>query len=239
MADLVEKNPDAVLGLATGETMLPVYRRLAEWHRAGLSFARVTTFNLDEYIGLSPGDPRSYHHYMEKTFFDLVDIDRSRAHVPKGDAADPESEARRFEAAIAEVGGIDLQLLGIGENGHIGFNEPFSSFSSRTRVTELSESTRKANSRFFEPGQPIPHLAITMGIGTILESRTCILLATGEKKAAAIARMIEGPIDPACPAAALRRHEESILVLDAVAANALTRADDHRRIATDCNETCE
>lgn len=228
LAKQVTIKSDAVLGLATGETMLSVYRLLANWNQKGLSFRNVSTFNLDEYIGLASEDPRSYHHYMQEMFFNLVDIDRSNTCLPKGDAVDPEAEATRFELAIRQAGGIDLQLLGIGENGHIGFNEPFSSFSSRTRVTTLSDETRKANSRFFAMGQTVPHLAITMGIGTILESRTCVLLATGKQKATAIAAMAEGPIDPVCPASALQLHQDAIVVLDAPAAAELSGPDCER-----------
>lgn len=210
-----------VIGLATGETMRPVYARLAALHRAGRAdFAGVTSFNLDEYVGVPPAHPASFHAFMREALFDHVNIDPARCHLPRGDAADPAAEAQRYEAAIAAAGGIDLQLLGIGRNGHLAFNEPTSSLGSRTRVKTLTEATRIANAPAFAP-DPVPRHAITMGIATILAARACLLLATGEAKAAAVARMVEGPLGADCPATALQMHPSATVVLDGAAASRL------------------
>jgi glucosamine-6-phosphate deaminase len=207
------------LGLATGSTMLPLYARLVEACRAEkISFRNAFSFNLDEYVGISRDDPGSFHAYMQAHLFALIDIARGRTHIPDGNARDIAAEARRYEALISAAGGIELQLLGIGGNGHIGYNEPGSAFSSRTRVVELEEATRRANAGGF-PGRALaPARAITMGIGTILEARHILLLATGSEKAAAIAAAIEGPLTPACPASALRLHRQVHVVCDAAAA---------------------
>lgn len=227
----VRARPDTVLGLATGGTMLPLYARLVAAHAAGaVSFARVTTFNLDEYIGLSPEHPCSYHTYMRAAFFDHVDIDRTRTHLPQGDSADPVAESQRYEALITSCGGIDLQLLGIGQNGHIGFNEPTSSLGSRTRIKTLTASTRAANAGYFDRSEDIPAHAITMGIRTILEARHCLLLATGAAKAAAAAAMIEGPLSAACPASALQMHPAATVVLDRDAARDLRLRDYYQHV---------
>lgn len=222
VARTVKGKADSVLGLATGGTMLPLYEALAQRHRnAGLSFSQVTSFNLDEYIGLSPEHPCSYHHYMQEVFFGRVDIDTSRTYLPKGDADDPQAASDAYEALIADVGGIDLQLLGIGHNGHIGFNEPTASLGSRTRIKTLTASTRRANQRYFSSFEETPRYAITMGVATILAARECLLLATGEGKAEAVASMIEGPLSAACPASALQLHPRATVVLDAAAARQL------------------
>ncbi len=218
LIDELRARPASVLGLATGGTMEPLYERLRASHREGLSFAQATTFNLDEYVGLGPDHPRSYHAYMREKLFDQVDIDPSRAHLPRGDTADPHAEAAAYEDAIGRAGGIDLQLLGLGANGHIGFNEPMSSLASPTRIKTLTRSTRDANRRFFEGAEPVPRFAITMGIGTILRARACVLLATGAGKAGAAARMIEGPVSAACPASALQMHPRATVMLDRAAA---------------------
>ena len=213
--------PDSVLGLATGGTMIPVYAELRAAYRAGrISFARATTFNLDEYLGLPPSDPRSYRATMRDHLFDHVDIDPAFTHLPHGDAPDVEAEAARYEAAIAAAGGIDLQLLGIGRNGHIGFNEPTSSLASRTRVKTLTAETQAANARYFPAGDT-PRFALTMGVGTIMDARQCLLLATGEAKAEAVAAMIEGPVSAACPASILQMHRHATVVLDRAAASQL------------------
>lgn len=217
--------PDTVLGLATGGTMLPLYGRLIAAHRDGLSFARATTFNLDEYVGLPPDHPASYHAYMRQHLFCHIDIDPTRTHLPRGDAPDPVAEAARYEALIAAAGGIGLQLLGIGRNGHIGFNEPISSLASRTRVKALTESTRAANSPYFAPGETPPTHAITVGVATILSAGECLLLATGADKAPAVAAMVEGPLAAICPASALQLHPRATVVLDRDAASALRLTD--------------
>uniref|UniRef100_A4X018 Glucosamine-6-phosphate deaminase n=1 Tax=Cereibacter sphaeroides (strain ATCC 17025 / ATH 2.4.3) TaxID=349102 RepID=A4X018_CERS5 len=222
VARTITDTPAAVLGLATGATMLPLYQALAQRHREdGLSFSRTTSFNLDEYIGLAPDHPCSYHTYMRDAFFGHVDIDPDRAHLPKGDAADPVAASHDYEALIEAAGGIDLQLLGIGRNGHIGFNEPTASLGSRTRIKTLAESTRRANRRYFASFDETPRYAITMGVATILASRACLLLATGEAKADAVARMVEGPLSAACPASALQLHARATIILDDAAASAL------------------
>ncbi|MCL3883169.1 glucosamine-6-phosphate deaminase [Marivita sp. GX14005] len=226
VARTVAAQPKAVLGLATGGTMLPLYEELARRHREeGLSFAGVTSFNLDEYIGLAPDHPCSYHHYMEKAFFSHVDIDRARAHLPKGDAPDPQAASEAYEALIADAGGIDLQLLGIGQNGHIGFNEPTASLGSRTRIKTLTQSTRRANQRYFASFEDTPQYAITTGVATILESRKCLLIATGAAKARAVRQMVEGPVSAVCPASALQLHARATVVLDEEAAAELTLRD--------------
>ncbi len=230
LAGAVRRNPAGVLGLATGGTMLPVYDRLRRHHAEGLSFAGITTFNLDEYVGLAPDHPRSYHRYMREALFAHIDVDPARTHLPRGDAADPQAEADRYEALIAACGGIDLQLLGLGKNGHIGFNEPTSSLGSRTRVKTLTRDTREANRRFFAGDEETPRYAITMGIGSILEARECLLLATGPDKAAAVAAMVEGPLSAVCPGSALQLHRRATVVLDRAAAAGLALTDYYEHV---------
>lgn len=226
IAARLRHRPDSTLGLATGGTMEAVYARLIARHRAAeCSFAGAETFNLDEYVGLRPDHPCSYWHYMREQLFDHVDIDPARFHLPRGDAPDPEAEAARYEAAIAGAGDIDLQLLGLGGNGHIGFNEPTSSLASLTRIKTLTRSTREANARFFDRPGDVPKLAITMGIATILRAREVVLLAYGAAKADAAAAMIEGPLSAACPASALQMHRKATVVLDEAAASNLRLRD--------------
>ncbi|MFV0292004.1 MAG: glucosamine-6-phosphate deaminase [Paracoccus sp. (in: a-proteobacteria)] len=233
IADHVQARPDAVLGLATGGTMLPLYEKLVEQHRKGLSFARVTTFNLDEYVGLAPEHPASYHSYMRDILFRHIDIDSRRTHLPHGDAPNPNAEADRYEMLIETAGGLSLQLLGIGHNGHIGFNEPTSSLASRTRVKTLTESTRTANQRFFGPGEIPPEYAITMGVGTIMSARECLLLATGPAKAEIMATMIEGSVSATCPASVLQMHPHATIVLDRAAAANLKLTDYYQHVHPD------
>lgn len=216
--DLIRTKPDAVLGLATGGTMEPVYAKLIAAHRDGLSFAQVTSFNLDEYLGLPASHPASYRATMQTLLFDHIDIDPTKTHLPNGMAADPAAEAAEYERKIAASGGIDLQLLGIGRNGHIGFNEPGSTATSRTRVVELTSSTIDANARFFAHGMTQPNQALTMGIGTIMEARSIAVLATGAAKAEALSRALAGPIDQACPASFLRKHSVVSWIADVEAA---------------------
>ncbi|MCD6444643.1 glucosamine-6-phosphate deaminase [Candidatus Bathyarchaeota archaeon] len=222
IAEAVRSKPDIVLGLATGGTPLGCYRELIRMHREeGLSFSRVTTFNLDEYVGLPPSHPQSYHYYMFHNFFDHVDVRRENVHIPDGMAEDLDEECRRYEEAIKRAGGIDLQLLGIGRNGHIGFNEPGSPFDSRTRVVKLSEQTRKDNARFFNSIDEVPTHAITMGIGTIMEARRIILIASGEAKAEAIAKAVKGPKTVDVPASVLQDHPDCLFIVDKEAASLL------------------
>jgi glucosamine-6-phosphate deaminase len=227
VARLIEERlrakPDLVLGLATGRTMERVYARLVA---SGVSFARARTFNLDEYIGLGPDHPQSYAHYMHEHLFSRVDIDPANTHLPDGAAADLKAAARDYEARIAAAGGIDLQLLGIGVAGHIGFNEPLSAIMSRTRDKTLTETTRIQNAEMFG-GDPdaVPRRALTMGVGTILEARELILLASGSAKAEIVARAVEGPITASVSASAIQLHGNCKVVVDADAAVALTGRD--------------
>lgn len=217
------RQPEVVLGLATGGTMEAVYARLIEAHRAGrASFARARSFNLDEYVGLRPDHPCSYWRYMREQLFDHVDMPAGATRLPRGDARDAEAEAVAYERAIVEAGDIGFQLLGLGANGHIGFNEPSSSLQSLTRIKTLTRSTREANARFFANPADVPRRAITMGIGTILRADEIVLLAYGAGKADAAAAMIEGPMSAACPASALQMHRRTTVVLDEAAAGKLT-----------------
>jgi glucosamine-6-phosphate deaminase len=224
-AELIQGKPDARLGLATGTTPQALYAELIRRNQRGeLSFSRVETFNLDEYLGLGPQHPQSFHHAMRDRFFAHVDIDPARTHLPAGDAADPAAEAASYEALIEARGGIDLQILGIGRNGHIGFNEPGSSLGSRTRVKTLSRATLRDN-RLGRPDSEAPIMAITMGIATILDARALLVLATGEAKAAAVAAALEGPLAASCPASAIQLHPDATVVLDPGAAADLRLTD--------------
>jgi glucosamine-6-phosphate deaminase len=221
VAERIREKPRAVFLLPTGTTPLGMYGRLVEMHRReGLSFAQATFFNLDEYLGLPPDHPASYHVYMEENFYKLVDADAARIHVPDGSAPDPEAECERYEMAMREVGGVDLCVLGIGRNGHIGFNEPGAPFDSRTRVVRLTESTRRVNASDFE-GDRAPEKAITIGMSTIFETREILLLASGANKARAAAAALQGEISEAVPASMLRRHPHASFLLDRDAASAL------------------
>ena len=226
IAAQVTAKPASVLGLATGGTMEAVYEKLIALHRAGrASFAGAQSFNLDEYVGLSGDHPCSYRRYMAEKLFDQIDIEPDAAHLPMGEAADAEAEAARYEAAIVAAGDIDLQLLGLGLNGHIGFNEPTSSLSSITRLKTLERSTREANSRYFPDGEEPPRLAITMGIGTIMRAREVLLVATGAAKARAVAQVVEGPVSARWPGSVLQMHRHATLVLDRAAASELELFD--------------
>lgn len=214
-------NPHPVLGLATGRTMERIYRLLVKQYEASaLDFATTTSFNLDEYIGLAPTDPNSYRHYMQKHFFAHVNIPTSQIHVPNGIAADLDLECVRYEAAIEKAEGIGLQLLGIGETGHIGFNEPPSAFNSRTRVVHLDEITRRQNSGMFgnDPTR-VPEHALTMGVGTILEARKLLLVAVGKGKAAIVDDALNGPLNENVSATAIRLHQDCTVILDNAAAS--------------------
>ncbi len=220
VAARLRADPALVLGLATGRTMELVHAGLARLHRdAGLSFARCRSFNLDEYAGLPPDDLSAYRRTMQASLFDLVDIVPANTHVPDGMAPDLDAEGRRYESLIATAGGIGLQVLGIGENGHIGFNEPGSAHDSRTRAVTLTLATRRQNRALFG-GDParVPRRAMTMGIGTILQAREILLVATGPAKANALAGALAGPVDLRVPASALQRHPCSIVIADAEAA---------------------
>jgi glucosamine-6-phosphate deaminase len=212
--------PDIVMGLATGETMRPVYSHLCKLFEAGdVPSASFTSFNLDEFSGVPPTHPGSFNAYMVEALFTHIANAGDRCFLPDGMADDPEMAAAAYEAKIAQCGGIDLQLLGIGRNGHIGFNEPGTPFDSRTASVDLSQQTREVMTGF---ASNRPYRAITMGIGTIMEARHCLLLATGEAKAAAVSAMLSQPPSPACPASALQAHPDLMIVLDRQAASRLT-----------------
>jgi len=224
-------NPHLVLGLATGRTMEAVYRHLVTMClQDKLDFSLCSTFNLDEYVGLFPSDPNSYRHYMDHHLFRQVNIDLRNTHLPNGLAENLERECVNYEALIKRFGGIDLQLLGIGKAGHIGFNEPLSALQSRTRVKALTPTTLKQNAPFFGGEDKMPRRAITMGVGTILECRRCLLLATGQSKAEVIAQAVEGPITSMISATALQLHPRCTVVVDEAAATRLQEADYYRWI---------
>lgn len=221
---LLRAMPDAVLGLATGSTPLGTYNELIRRNRAGeISFSQVTTFNLDEYVGLPRNHLQSYHSFMQGNFFSHIDIQPSNCHIPDGEATDLVIECQRYEQMIDEAGGVDLQILGIGTDGHIAFNEPGSSLASRTRIKALTEQTRFDNSRFFGTLDEVPRMAITMGVATILEADHILLLATGTSKAQAVRDFIEGPVAAMVPASALQLHPQVTVLIDEQAASSLTR----------------
>jgi len=221
VAELLAARPDAVLALPAGNTPRPVYADLARRHRErGLSFARATTFTLDEYAGLTADHPASFRRCLDQELYRHVDLAAGRAHAPDAAAADLEAACARYEAEIAAAGGIDLCLLGIGGNGHIAFNEPGTAFDSRTRVVDLAADTRVAAAGAFAGG-PVPARAVTIGIATILSARRCVLLAYGAAKAAVVARALAVPASPAVPASALQLHADATIVLDAAAASRL------------------
>jgi glucosamine-6-phosphate deaminase len=223
IAALLRERPDAVLGLPTGATPVELYRELVRLHREeGLSFARARTFNLDEYLGLSEGDPRSFRAWMQAQLFGRVDLRPENAHVPRCAAAGP-GEARRYAAELAAAGGIDLQVLGVGRNGHIGFNEPGSARDSRTREVELAAETRAAAAAACGGLERVPERALTLGVAEILEARAIRVLAFGKGKCEVVRRLCEGPIGPELPASFLRGHRDVQLFLDAEANAGLGR----------------
>ncbi len=220
----VKRKHDLVLGLATGDTPLGTYKELARLHQEeGLDFSKVTTFNLDEYLGLSPLHKNSYNYFMWDNLFKHINITPNRVFVPQGNTEDPEEFSEWYEEEIRKAGGIDLQVLGIGRDGHIGFNEPGSSFASRTRVKGLYEQTIKDNARFFEKEEDVPRFAITMGVGTIMDAKKILLIASGEGKAEVCREFIEGPVTSQITATALQLHGFAIVVLDEEAASKLER----------------
>lgn len=222
IAEAVAAKPKIVLGLATGGTPVGAYRELVRLHKEqGLDFSAACSFNLDEYIGLASDHPQSFRYFMQTHLFDQINIDPQATHVPDGLAEDIAIHARDYEQRIRDSGGIDLQLLGIGNNGHIAFNEPGSAVDSRTREVDLTVNTIDANARFFESIDDVPKSAITMGIGTIREASRIVLMATGEAKSNAIQAAIEGPCDPANPASLLQGHTDLTFVLDEAAASKL------------------
>ncbi len=229
IAKALRANPHLVLGLATGRTMESVYARLVRMHREeGLDFSACHTFNLDEYVGLPGSHPNSYRHYMNLHLFRKVNVDLRNTHVPDGMAADLDAECVNYERQIANAGGIDLQLVGIGYAGHLGFNEPLSALRSRTREKALSPTTRAQNASLFENPDQVPRRAITMGVGTILDSRRCILLATGVEKAEIVAKAVEGPITSMISATALQLHPRCTVVVDEAATTQLRETTYYR-----------
>ena len=232
VAGAVRAKPQIVLGLATGSTPLGLYKELITLHGSrGLDFSGATSFNLDEYLGLPATHPQSFHYFMEQNFFSQVNLPRHRAHVPDGTiTGDYDAYCSGYEKSIRAAGGIDLQILGIGRNGHIGFNEPTSSLASRTRLKALSRETIEDNRHFFAENEQMPKCAITMGIGTILDSKRVLLLASGRSKAAAVAKAIEGPITSSVSASALQMHPDVTFIVDEEAAYSLTQRDYYRHV---------
>ena len=225
LAGVINHQPKAVLGLATGGTPLLLYRELVAMR---LDWRKITTFNLDEYVGISPQHPQSYHSFMWENLFRHVNVAVKNVNIPDGLAKDIPAFCARYEQKIQTAGGIDVQLLGIGTDGHIGFNEQTSSLASRTRIKTLTPQTRKDNARYFGSEKQVPHHVITMGIGTILDARHCVLLAFDKHKARAVAEAVEGPITSMNPASALQQHPKTTVFLDEAAASGLKLKDYYR-----------
>ena len=225
LAAVVHLKSDCVLGLATGSTPVGLYKELIRKHQAGsLSFARVHTVNLDEYKGLAPTHDQSYRYFMQTNLFDHIDVKPENTNVPDGLAADADAECARYDEVVAALGFADIQLLGLGRNGHIGFNEPDSRFIKPTHVVDLTESTIDANARFFASADDVPRQALTMGMGCIMAAKRILLVASGGDKADAVYQMICGPITPECPASILQLHPDVTVVVDKAAAARLTEA---------------
>lgn len=224
--NVLNSKPNAVLGLATGSTPLGLYQELVRMHREeGLDFSQVTTFNLDEYVGLSREDKQSYHYFMHENLFQYINIPPQNTYIPSGTTDNYEAFCSWYEQRIVDCGGIDLQILGIGSDGHIAFNEPSSSLGSRTRIKTLARQTIQDNARFFDRPEDVPVYAITMGVGTILDARKIILLAAGENKSSAVAAAVEGPVTSMITASALQMHQDVKLYLDKPAASQLEMVD--------------
>ncbi len=223
VADRLRRKPNLVLGLATGSTPLGLFKELIRMHvDEGLDFSKVTTFNLDEYVGLSPRHDQSYQSFMWENLFKHINIPQQNIHLPDGMANDIDAFCDWYEEEIRKCGGIDLQVLGIGPNGHIAFNEPGSSLGSRTRIKTLSEHTRKANTRYFKSIDEVPKYAITMGVGTIMDAKELLLLANGAGKAEAIKAAVEGPLTAQCPASIIQLHRKTFVIVDGDASAGLT-----------------
>ena len=215
VAKQVNEKADCVLGLATGSTPVGMYNVLAKKNKAGeVDFGRVKSVNLDEYYPISPDNPQSYHYFMKENLFSKINIDMANTHILDGMCKDAEAECERFERLIESLGGVDLQILGIGQNGHIGFNEPDSSLNSHTHLTKLTENTISANSRFFDDISEVPTMALTMGIGTILAARKIVLLANGAAKRNAVSELLDNSITTESPASMLKVHKNVILICD-------------------------
>ena len=226
---LVRNKPNAVIGLATGSSPLPIYDELARRHdEDGLNFSAVSGFALDEYVGLPVGHHESYREVIRREFTNRVDVSPDNVHGPDGSADDIDGACRAYEAAIAAAGGIDLQILGVGTNGHIGFNEPGSSLASRTRIKTLAEQTRQDNARFFDNIEQVPHHVVTQGLGTIMDARHVVLVAFGAGKAEAVRDFVEGPVSASCPATILQFHPRATIIIDEAAAGRLAGAAAYR-----------
>ena len=225
MAAEIIHRPDCVLGLATGSTPIGMYKQLIQWNKAGdITFKEVRTVNLDEYKGLSPEHDQGYRYFMQKQLFDHVDILPENTRVPDGLAADADAECAAYDAYIRSLGGIDLQLLGVGHNGHIGFNAPAAVFVTPTHVVDLTERTIDANARFFATRDDVPRQAFTMGIGPIMAAKKILLIASGEEKAEAVYNTICGAVDPHCQGSILQLHPDVIVVVDEAAFSKLAAA---------------
>ncbi len=210
--------PDCVLGLATGSTPIGTYDQLVEWYKKGdIDFSEVRSVNLDEYKGMTRDNEQSYYYFMHRHLFDRVNINPDNTNVPDGMAADAAKECERYEKLIESMGGVDIQLLGLGRNGHIGFNEPDISFARTTHCVDLTESTIEANKRFFASADEVPRQAYTMGIGTILKAKKILLIASGEDKADALTKTVYGPVTPELPASILQFHSDVVIVADEAA----------------------
>jgi glucosamine-6-phosphate deaminase len=226
VAQVLNLKPNAVLGLATGSTPLGLYKELIRMHREeGLDFSQVTTFNLDEYVGLPRTHPQSYYYFMQENLFKHINVPKQNIYVPSGTTSNYAAFCQWYEQRIRECGGIDLQVLGIGSDGHIAFNEPSSSLGSRTRIKTLARQTIEDNARFFGSPEEVPVYAITMGVGTILEARKIMLLASGRQKAPAVAAAIEGPVTSMITASALQLHRDAMCIIDREAASQLKMLD--------------
>ena len=223
-AEEIHRKPNCVLGLATGSTPIGLYQALFRRYQDGtLDFSGVNTFNLDEYCGLAGDHPQSYRYFMQKNLFDHINIPHEQTHIPSGIAADPEEECRRYDALIESSGGIDIQLLGIGHNGHIGFNEPDDHFPVGSHLTRLTDSTIEANARFFASKDEVPTHAITMGAGSILKAGKILLMATGAGKAEILCKAATGPVKPQLPASVLQLHRDVVILADEAAASVIKK----------------
>ena len=218
---LVKENPKAKLGLATGASPVKMYQYLISQYENGyLDFSEVASYNLDEYCDLPRADKNSYYTFMHENLFSQINIKEEHVHLPNGNAADMDAECRRYDRLLADIGGVDVKLLGIGTNGHIGFNEPADAFTEGTYKVKLTDSTIRSNSIYFDEGK-MPHYAVTMGVGTIMTAKKIVLIATGESKADAMRAMIRGEVTPHCPASILQTHPDAVIFMDKAAASKL------------------
>lgn len=236
----LQRKPNLVLGLATGSTPVGTYEKLIQmYEEGGLDFSKVVTFNLDEYVGLPPSHEQSYNYFMHDNLFQHINVPPQNIYIPNGVVEDLEAHCAWYEEQIKKAGGIDVQILGIGSDGHIAFNEPGTSLASQTHVEALEESTIRDNARFFESEYDVPRFAITMGVATIMEAKHCILMANGEGKAEAIAQCVEGPITSQITASALQMHPNTTVIIDEEAASNLKRAEHYKWVYENKRELLE